>query len=64
MSIVSSYEERLSPSRNSLISSEAEFGLTVSSSVYGGLFYLIIGAHGFHVFGTILSLIYCWIFYH
>ncbi len=25
------------------------FGLTVSSSVYGGLFYLIIGAHGFHV---------------
>jgi len=37
-----------------------EFGLTVSSSVYGGLFYLIIGAHGFHVFGTILSLIYCW----
>ena len=38
-----------------------DFGLTVSSSVYGGLFYLIIGAHGFHVLGTILVLIYCWL---
>ena len=37
-----------------------DFGLTVSSSVYGGLFYLIIGAHGFHVLGTILILLYCW----
>ncbi len=37
-----------------------EFGLTVSSSVYGGLFYLIIGAHGFHVLGTILVLLYYW----
>tara|TARA_Y100001970_G_C14177737_1_gene827997 strand:- start:822 stop:1448 length:627 start_codon:yes stop_codon:yes gene_type:complete len=37
-----------------------DFGLTVSSSVYGGLFYLIIGAHGFHVLGTVLALIYCW----
>ena len=37
-----------------------DFGLTVSSSVYGGLFYLIIGAHGFHVLGTILVLLYCW----
>ncbi len=36
------------------------FGLTISSSVYGGLFYLIIGAHGFHVLGTILILLYCW----
>ena len=25
------------------------FGLTVSSSVYGGLFYALIGAHGVHV---------------
>ena len=37
-----------------------DFGLTVSSSVYGGLFYLIIGAHGLHVLGTILALLYCW----
>ena len=37
-----------------------KFGLTVSSSVYGGLFYLIIGAHGFHVFGTLAFLIYAW----
>ncbi len=37
-----------------------DFGLTVSSSVYGGLFYLIIGAHGLHVLGTVLALIYCW----
>jgi len=37
-----------------------EFGLTVSSSVYGGLFYLIIGAHGFHVLGVIVLLINTW----
>jgi len=37
-----------------------DFGMTVSSSVYGGLFYLIIGAHGFHVLVTILILLYCW----
>jgi len=37
-----------------------KFGLTVSSSVYGGLFYLIIGAHGFHVVGTLAALIYAW----
>ena len=36
------------------------FGLTVSSSVYGGLFYLIIGAHGFHVIGTLMVLLYAW----
>ena len=36
------------------------FGLTVSSSVYGGLFYLIIGAHGFHVIGTLTVLLYAW----
>lgn len=36
------------------------FGMTVSSSVYGGLFYLIIGAHGFHVFGTLTILLYFW----
>ena len=37
-----------------------KYGLTVSSSVYGGLFYLIIGAHGLHVIGTLLFLIYAW----
>ena len=37
-----------------------DFGLTISSSVYGGLFYLIIGAHGLHVLGTVIILIYCW----
>ena len=37
-----------------------KYGLTVSSSVYGGLFYLIIGAHGFHVLGTLVFLIYAW----
>jgi heme/copper-type cytochrome/quinol oxidase subunit 3 len=29
------------------------FGLTVSSSVYGGLFYTLIGAHGVHVLGAL-----------
>ena len=37
-----------------------KYGLTVSSSVYGGLFYLIIGAHGLHVVGTLAFLIYAW----
>jgi len=30
------------------------FGLTVSSSVYGGLFYTIIGCHGLHVLGALI----------
>jgi len=30
------------------------FGLTVSSSVYGGLFYTLIGAHGVHVLGALI----------
>jgi cytochrome c oxidase subunit III len=33
------------------------FGLTVSSSVYGGLFYTIIGFHALHVFGALLWLV-------
>jgi cytochrome c oxidase subunit 3 len=32
------------------------FGLTVSSSVYGGLFYTLIGFHGLHVFGALIWL--------
>jgi len=33
-----------------------QFGLTTSSSVYGGLFYTLIGAHGAHVFGGLIWL--------
>lgn len=32
------------------------YGLTTSSSVYGGLFYTLIGAHGAHVFGGLIWL--------
>ena len=37
-----------------------KFGFTLSSSVYGGLFYLLIGAHAFHVMGALAILIYVW----
>jgi heme/copper-type cytochrome/quinol oxidase subunit 3 len=33
------------------------FGLTVSSSVYGGLFYTLIGFHAAHVFGALIWLL-------
>jgi cytochrome c oxidase subunit 3 len=33
------------------------YGLTVSSSVYGGLFYTLIGFHGLHVFGALIWLL-------
>jgi cytochrome c oxidase subunit III len=33
------------------------FGLTVSSSVYGGLFYTLIGFHGLHVLGALIWLL-------
>jgi cytochrome c oxidase subunit 3 len=36
------------------------FGLTVSSSVYGGLFYTLIGFHGAHVLGALAWLIAVW----
>ena len=36
------------------------FGLTLTSSVYGSLFYLIIGAHAIHVIGASLAMIYAW----
>ena len=32
------------------------FGLTLQSSVYGAIFYLLIGAHGLHVLGGLLWL--------
>ena len=35
------------------------FGLTIISSTYGGVFYLIIGAHGLHVIGGLLALLAC-----
>ena len=34
-----------------------QFGLTVSSSVYGGLFYTLIGFHGLHVLGALIWLL-------
>lgn len=37
------------------------FGLTASSSVYGGLFYTLIGFHGLHVFGALLWLAIVWL---
>jgi heme/copper-type cytochrome/quinol oxidase subunit 3 len=33
------------------------FGLTLSSSVYGGLFYTLIGCHGLHVVGALIWLL-------
>jgi cytochrome c oxidase subunit III len=33
------------------------YGLTVSSSVYGGLFYTLIGFHGLHVLGALIWLL-------
>jgi cytochrome c oxidase subunit III len=36
------------------------YGLTVSSSIYGGLFYTIIGCHGLHVFGALIWLLVVW----
>jgi cytochrome c oxidase subunit 3 len=36
------------------------FGLTVSSSVYGGMFYTLIGFHGAHVFCALIWLVYVW----
>lgn len=38
------------------------FGLTISSGVYGGTFYTLIGFHGLHVLGAVLWLV-C-IFFH
>src|SRR5262245_29101219 len=37
------------------------FGLTVSSSVYGSLFYTIIGFHALHVFGALIWLLVVWL---
>ena len=37
-----------------------KYGMTLSSSVYGALFYLIIGAHALHVICALLAMIYAW----
>ena len=36
------------------------FGLTMVSSVYGGLFYFIIGTHALHVTAALSFLVYLW----
>jgi heme/copper-type cytochrome/quinol oxidase subunit 3 len=36
------------------------FGLTVSSSIYGGLFYTLIGFHAAHVLGALVWLVFVW----
>jgi cytochrome c oxidase subunit 3 len=35
-------------------------GLTLTSSTYGGFFYLIVGTHGLHALGAILALAWVW----
>ena len=37
------------------------FGLSINSSLYGGMFYIIIGLHALHVFITVLIMMYVWI---
>jgi heme/copper-type cytochrome/quinol oxidase subunit 3 len=34
-----------------------QFGLTLSSSVYGGTFYVLIGCHALHVLGAVMALL-------
>ena len=38
-----------------------DFGLRLSSSLYGGLFYVIIGAHAFHVMAALAFLAWVWV---
>ena len=37
------------------------FGLTITSSLYGAMFYIIIGLHALHVFATVLIMMYVWV---
>jgi heme/copper-type cytochrome/quinol oxidase subunit 3 len=37
-----------------------QFGLSVTSSLYGTMFYLIIGLHALHALITVLALLYLW----
>lgn len=36
------------------------FGLTTTSSLYGATFYVLVGAHGLHVVGALLALLWVW----
>lgn len=38
-----------------------QFGLSMTSSLYGAMFYSIIGLHAIHVFVTVLVLLYLWV---
>lgn len=38
-----------------------QFGLTISSSTFGGLFYLIIGTHALHAVAALIALIYTYL---
>ena len=37
------------------------YGLSMTSSLYGAMFYTIIGLHAFHVLATVLFLLYLWV---
>lgn len=37
------------------------FGLNINSSVYGAMFYILIGLHAIHVLVTALALLYVWV---
>ena len=37
------------------------YGLSMTSSLYGAMFYTIIGLHAFHVLATVLVLLYLWV---
>ena len=37
------------------------FGLSMTSSLYGAMFYTIIGLHALHVLATVLVLLYLWV---
>jgi heme/copper-type cytochrome/quinol oxidase subunit 3 len=36
------------------------FGMTMRSSIFGGCFFLLIGAHGLHVVGALLAMTFVW----
>ena len=36
------------------------YGLTMTSSLFGGIFYIVIGMHALHVTGGLIALVYVW----
>lgn len=40
------------------------FGLTVKSSLFGAIFYVLIGAHALHVVAGLVTLVYVWVQSH